>query len=77
MRYDENRVEVALILLKNQDWANLHSTMKDMSDEEQAHVQNQMELEEELEYDAWVKENQEPEPADFLDEISKYEGTNN
>ncbi len=69
-KYDENLVETALIFLKDGNYPALHDL--ELSEEEKAHVENQMSIEQELSYEAYVKSLQDLK-ADVDDEISKHD----
>lgn len=70
MRFDDNKIETALIVLERSDWFTFHALMNEMSDVERAHVENQMDIEDDLNYREWVKNHAEPLPADIDDEIA-------
>jgi len=70
MRFDDNKIETALIVLERSDWFTFHALMNEMSDVERAHVENQMDIEDDLNYQEWIKNHSEPLPADIDDEIA-------
>lgn len=64
--------ETIIHSLRNGDFATAHELLSGMTELEKLHIRNQMSIENELEYDAWLKEKEGAPPADSMLEELKH-----